>query len=332
MANLSISVIVCAYSGERWHDLLAAIASVQAQTIPPHELIVVIDHNTELLARLKSTVAGVVLVENREGRGLSGARNSGLAGAGGEVIAFLDDDAVAAPDWLAKLVGAYSDARVVGVGGAIEADWVSGRPHWFPEEFDWVVGCTYRGMPRETAPVRNLIGSNMSFRCDVFAETGGFTNGIGRIGKRPLGCEETELCIRAQRHLPGAIFLYEPGAKVRHRVPVTRGRWSYFRARCFAEGLSKALVVHLVGTEAGLASERAYILRTLPGGVVRGLLDAILRRDWGGLGRAIAIIAGLAITTAGYLTGTVALRRSRSRKQHQSKAESAPPKGGTSWT
>src|SRR5581483_12443163 len=101
-----------------------------------------------------------------------GARNTGVSVATGSVCAFLDDDAEAAPDWLAWLVKAYADKDVLGVGGAIEPAWQDRRPEWFPEEFDWVVGCSYRGMPVISADTRNLIGANMSFRRDVLVNVG----------------------------------------------------------------------------------------------------------------------------------------------------------------
>lgn len=307
-AAQDVSVVICAYTEDRWDDLIQAVQSVRAQSAPPREILVVVDHNPGLLARVRAQVPGVVVVENQEPRGLSGARNSGIAAARGSVIAFIDEDAVASPDWLAHLSAGYTDPRVLGVGGAIEPLWLSGRPSWFPDEFDWVVGCTYRGMPQVAAAVRNLIGCNMSLRREVFAAVGGFRNGIGRVGTHPVGCEETELCIRAGQRWPEGIFLYEPQARVYHRVPAGRARWSYFFARCYAEGRSKAQVARLVGAQDGLAAERSYVRRTLPLGVWRGLMDALARRDPAGAARAGAIVAGLALTAAGYVRGAVARR------------------------
>ena len=298
-----ISVVVCAYTEERWDDLATAVASLQSQTLAPKEIIVVIDHNPRLFARARQEIDGAAVIENSQQRGLSGARNTGIAAAAGSIIAFLDEDAMAMPDWLALLGASYADPRVLGVGGAIVPMWLSGRPGWFPEEFDWVVGCVYRGMPESAAPVRNLIGCNMSFRREVFDEIGGFRNGIGRIGTRPVGCEETELCIRARQRWPRSQLIYQPRAKVYHRVPASRSRWSYFRSRCYAEGLSKALVSRLVGPQDGLASERSYVAHTLPRGVGKGLADALLRGDPAGLARAGAIAGGLALTALGYLIG-----------------------------
>ena len=298
----TVSVIICAYTEARWQELQAAVASIHAQSYPAQEIIVVIDHNATLFAKASSALTGVTVIENHEERGLSGARNSGIAAAQGEILAFMDEDAVAEADWLARLLPAYDDPAVLGVGGAIVARWAGGRPGWFPQEFDWVVGCTYRGLPTTTAPVRNLIGCNMSFRRELFATVGGFRNGMGRVGTRPVGCEETELCIRIHQQWPHVNLCYEPQARVLHHVPLQRATWGYFRARCYAEGLSKAQVAHHVGANQGLASERTYTLRTLPLGVLRGLVD-LFRLESAGLLRALAIIAGLFITTLGYLSG-----------------------------
>src|SRR5689334_16773733 len=83
-----ISVVICAYTHERWDDLLHAIESVKRQTVEPKEIIVVIDNNPALLEQLRAEVPGITAIENRQTRGLSGARNTGIAAAQGSVIAF----------------------------------------------------------------------------------------------------------------------------------------------------------------------------------------------------------------------------------------------------
>ncbi len=303
-----ISVIISAYTEERWDDLNAAIQSVQQQTLPAREIILVVDHNPALLERARQHLPGVIVVENSEAQGLRGARNSGIAASYGEIIAFLDDDAVAIPDWLRLLSEGYSDAHVLGTGGAVTPAWVAAKPTWLPEEFYWVVGCSYRGMPGTAAHVRNPIGANMSFRRKLFETVGDFHSAIELPGKRHAGgCEETELCIRAQQQWPQDFFLYQPEANVFHRVPASRTQWRYLCSRCYIEGLAKATVSHYVGTKDGLASERGYTLHTLPQGIIRALLDVILLRDLSGAARAGAIVLGLACTTAGYMVGNISL-------------------------
>jgi len=298
-----VSVVLCTYSQDRWDGLVAAVESVQHQTSPPSEIIIVVDHNPGLLERVRCQLQEVVVAENREQPGLSGARNSGVAVAQGELIAFLDDDAIAASDWLVHLTKGYQDAQVLGVGGAIAPMWMGCQPGWFPEEFYWVVGCTYRGLPFTRAPVRNLIGCNMSFRREVLRTLRGFRTEVGRVGTRPLGCEETELCIRAIQHWADGVLLYEPRSQVYHRVPPSRACWRYFCQRCYAEGLSKARVARLAGSKSWLSSELSYSVSTLPKGIARGLVDGFLRLQPAELARAGAIAVGLVVTTAGYLKG-----------------------------
>jgi hypothetical protein len=127
---------------------------------------------------------------------------------------------------------------------------------------------------------------------------------MGRVGTIPMGCEETDLFIRITQRWPHARIVYEPQARVDHLVPAARLSWSYFRSRCFAEGLSKAMVAGRLGAEDALASERSYVLRVLPLGMARGVADA-WRGDGGALRRSLAIAAGLALTTAGYVQGRI---------------------------
>lgn len=305
----TVSVVICAYTHERWEALLEAVASVARQTFAPSETIVVIDHDPELCERARSALTGARVIESAGERGLSAARNTGVKAARGEIVAFLDDDAMADSGWLAELVRPYENPNVIGSGGVASPTWRRGRaPRWLPPEFYWTIGCSYRGLPSRVAPIRNPIGASMSFRRDVLERIDGFNTRIGRVGSTPLGCEETELSIRARRTHPTGVILHAPGAIVEHRVPAERATWRYFRSRCWAEGRSKALVSEQVGSEDGLSSERSYTLKTLPSGVLRGLADT-LRGDATGLLRSAAILSGLAITTAGYLRGRLASGR-----------------------
>jgi GT2 family glycosyltransferase len=302
-----VSVVVCTYTEQRWEDLVAAVGSIHRQGLSGIEVVVAVDHCPALEVRVRRELAGVVTVTNQGVRGLSDSRNAGIAAARGPVVAFLDDDCVATPGWIERLLAHFAAADVAAAGGAVAARWDAGRPAWFPAEFDWVVGCSYRGLPARTAPVRNLIGANMAFRREVLEAAGGFRNGLGRVGRVPLGCEETELCLRIQAGRPGARVIYDPHALVEHRVPAERGRWRYFAARCWAEGLSKAVVARLAGSRRGLADERRHALRTLP----RGLLGAVrdtAAGDAAAARRGAAIVAGLAITTSGYARGRLSPR------------------------
>ena len=309
--SMTTSVIICAYTEARWQQLLCAAESVRNQTTPVDEVLVVIDHNDELRNRAEQAMPWARVIASSGPAGLSGARNTGVAASKGEIVLFLDDDAVAEPDWLSHLISAYDDPCVLGVGGAANPVWEQSAPRWWPAEFGWVVGCSYRGQPVSTAPVRNLMGCNMSLRRTVLKAVGGFDDGLGRGSDNALGCEETELCIRARQLIPDGEFIFEPRAVVHHWVPESRSSWGYFRARCRAEGISKARVAAKVGRSAALSEEKAYTRRVLPMGIARNIRDGVTG-DLAALARAGAIATGVSLTALSFF---IAKAGSRGRVQ-----------------
>ena len=303
-ARPTVSVVVCTYTERRWDGLVAAVDSVVAQLRAGDECLVVVDHNAALLRRAEAGLRhhrSVRVLAAEGAPGLSGARNTGVAHGAGEILAFLDDDAVATAGWLDEILAVLAEPGVAVVGGAAMPSWAAGgRPGWFPPEYDWVVGCSYRGLPRRVAPVRNVIGAAMAFRRDGCDDAGLFDGAIGRVGTAPLGCEETALCIRLRQVRPDAGIVYLPTAVVRHQVPHDRSTVRYFLHRCFAEGISKARISRLVGRVDALASERDYVRRTLPRAAGRELARAARGRPEA-LGAASMIAAGVAAAGLGYL-------------------------------
>lgn len=317
--NGKTSVVVCAYTEKRWADTIEAIASLISSQIPPLEVILVVDHNTELYNKFFSFFINnnlVNVIENQDIQGLSGSRNSGIMVCKGKYIGFLDDDAIADPDWLSRLTTwCEENENVIGAGSKVDPIWVDGKASWFPSEFYWTVGCSYTGLPEMPTKIRNPFGGSMVVKKSIFDLVGGFRTGTGRVGEVPLGCEETELSIRVQQHCPDMIFIYDPQARIRHKVPGIRLTCSYFLSRCYNEGISKALLSRLVGAQDGLSTEKRYILRIIPKGVLKGLTDFLLKFDPNGLTRSAAIVAGLISTSLGYLIGIIRITRRRAQKQ-----------------
>ena len=306
----TVSIVICTYSLDRWRDLETAVDSAAEQARTDDEVIVVVDHNVALRERAAAQWPAARVIDNAGPNGLSGARNTGIEAARGDVVVFLDDDARGEVGWLAALTAPYASESVVGTGGRAVPDWEGGRPDWFPLEFDWVVGCTYRGMPEETAVVRNPLGCNMSFRRTTLLESGGFRSDLGRVGRFPLGGEETELSIRMQAADPTRLIVYVPDARVLHHVTPGRATWRYFRSRCYQEGRSKAAIRSISGAGPALSSELAYVTRTLPVGMLRGVADLFHGDGWG-LVRSAAIALGALLTLAGFLVGSTGRGRLR---------------------
>jgi glucosyl-dolichyl phosphate glucuronosyltransferase len=298
----TISVIILCFTLDRWDDLERAVASVREQTLRAHEVILVVDGNEDLKRRAEEQLDGVAVVMNAHTQGEAGGRQTGSEHATGTILAFIDDDAIADPDWLAELLRGYADPAALGVGGHIDPLWRQPPPRWFPEEFNWVVGCTYAGMPVQTTRIRNPIGANMSVWASVLTETGAFEARLGRVGgaKGMAGTAvETEFGIRTTRAHPGRYWVYCPQARVRHVVVPQRATWRYFLNRCRVEGRAKAVLTDVAGKDQALRSERIYVRSVLPRAVARELASAC-RGNPAGLARAFAIVTGLAVTTLAY--------------------------------
>lgn len=302
------SVIVCAYASRRLGQTLECVDRVLAQRPSPDEVIVVVDHNESLQAELRSRLpAQVRIIANRGEPGLSSARNTAVELSRHDVVVFIDDDAVPHEGWLAGLLAAFEDPSVTVAGGQALAVWERTQPAWFPDEFLWVVGCSYRGLP-SAGPVRNPLGCNMAVRAAAFERVGLFDPGIGRLGTRPLGCEETELCVRIAREVETAQLVLVRGATVDHRVPQNRGTPQYLLRRCYYEGISKALVRKLADGRS-LDTERAYVRSALARSIASNLRRAVTGPDRdSAVGQAVAVIAGVAAAATGYLVGRVHYR------------------------
>jgi GT2 family glycosyltransferase/O-antigen/teichoic acid export membrane protein len=307
--NERTSVVICTFSSQRLDQTVACVESVLAQRTRPAQVLVVVDHNDELREMLRARLPETVeIIANVGPPGLASARNAAVQASRGDLIVFIDDDAVAHERWLEALLAAFEDPDVIGAGGHALPRWEDDQPAWFPDEFLWVVGCSYRGLP-SAGIVRNPLGCNMAFRADVFERVGTFDPGMGRVGSHPVGCEETEFCIRAVRTLPAAKLILVSGAEVEHTVPRERGRPAYLLRRCFYEGISKALVRRL-GDPRSLDTERQY---------VRGVLATRLRSSGRGLvtgpermaslGKIGATLGGLIAAAAGYTFGTAAFAK-----------------------
>lgn len=304
----SATVVVCAFASERLEQTVDCVESVLKQDPPPGQMIVVVDHNESLRAELRTRVPDhVEIVANEHARGLSSARNTAIARSRGDYVVFIDDDAIAHEGWLARLLSSFDDPEVVGVGGHARPLWETTPPGWLPPEFLWVVGCSYSGLP-ESGAVRNPLGCNMAFRAGLFDAVGQFNPAIGRLGSLPLGCEETEFCLRAARAMRGARIALTAGAEIDHRVPATRATAGYLLRRCYFEGISKALVRRL-GDGRSLDTERAYLRHALAARLETSIRRVASGRGAGeAAGQFAAVIGAVGAAALGYLVGVCVFR------------------------
>jgi len=256
------SVVVCTHNRA---DLVARAvdaAAAEARAVAG-EVIVVDNASTDATPAVLRTVAerhrDVVRIVAEPCLGLSVARNRGLADARGDVVAYLDDDAVPRPGWLAALLAPYADPTVVAVGGRIvlrfdatPPAWLSSALHSALSEYD--PGPSPR--PIRYGEATYPFGANISFRAASAHAAGGFSPTVGPLGRHQLVHDETDLCYRLEH--AGGVVWYTPDAVVDHHVVAERLTPHWMLARHTTGGRSAAV----------------FILRN------RGLLRAVWRLWW----------------------------------------------------
>ena len=241
-----VSIVICTHENKRYNDLVEAIDSVKVQIYKNMEIVVVVDGNKELynkVLKIKNEVDKIEIrvVSNKENLGLSKSRNNGIKEAHGDIIAFLDDDAIADRYWIKELIKMYDEKEAIAVGGLLLPKWTSKKPKFLPEEFYWLVGAMHKGFAEEVTEVRNTFGSNLSFKAEVLKALGGFKNEMGVKGTRQMQGEETELCDRMRKKF-GKGVVYNPDAIVYHKVFPERLEIRFLLRRAFWQGYSKRVM------------------------------------------------------------------------------------------
>ncbi|WP_284009634.1 glucosyl-dolichyl phosphate glucuronosyltransferase [Haloarcula pelagica] len=311
---MRVSVVVCTHAMDRYTDCYEAARSVLDQTHDDVELVLVSDGDEAVADRFRADFgdrADVRIHCNDENVGLAVSRNNGAAVATGDVVAFLDDDAIADPSWVAELVAVYEQRDVPAAGGRMVPAWVAGRPSFLPDEFYWLIGVTHRGFgpdgdPEQAGEVRNTFGSNISFRMDVFEALDGFEKEIGgRTGDKNLQGEETELCARMQSEYGHGVY-YTPAAVVAHKVFDYRTDPGWLVDRAFWQGYSKRGMEVLVPESTG--DESDFLSSLLFESVPDRLDGVVTSPSLAGVLQLIFLFVLTAAVGAGYLYGATVWR------------------------
>jgi hypothetical protein len=162
--------------------------------------------------------------------GLGFARNAAIASATGRVIAFLDDDALADPNWTAELLEVFKTSDAAVVGGRVDPLWEGDRPAWLNDEFLTFLSILDYGPTRARCTFPKYpFGVNIAFQRAMLVQVGGFATALGGGGKPTYTMDEIDVCRRIEA--AGGDIIYAPAARVRHRVPAQRLRRSFILRR-----------------------------------------------------------------------------------------------------
>jgi glycosyltransferase involved in cell wall biosynthesis len=218
MIKFRVSVVICTYN--RGRHLERCIESIKKQTYTNYEIIVVNGPSTDDTDTILQKYDTIKTVQQQTLNGLSYARNLGINASKGDIIAFIDDDAVADENWIKYLIGGYSDSSVGGVGGLVYGP---GKTH---AQFDngTINKCGIPsairkvGKPVRKGDFRILMGTNCSFRKEVMQAVGGFDPYFRYYH------DESDICIRII--INGHSIVYERNAIVIHEMAEGHNRKS----------------------------------------------------------------------------------------------------------
>ena len=262
-----VSVIITTHNLNNLSYLIEAISSIANQTYTNVETIIVVDHNVELYKHLLKKLPSIfpslnlkILFNNRQ-KGLSPSRNLGVSHSSGDIICFMDDDAMADKQWISEVVKTYKEyPDACGVGGPILP--LGKIPWWMPRDFYWLLGITSNNHNNTVIEVRNTFGSNISFRKEVFRTVGLFNENLGLKGAGLTQAEEVDFCLRCIRKMNCKI-LCNPRAIIYHRILPQRLKLKYLLKRAFNQGISKALLKIQYRSWDILSVERKYLVKVL---------------------------------------------------------------------
>jgi len=194
--------------------------------------------------------------------GLSLARNAGAHAARGAYIAYIDDDAVAAPDWIARIADAIarSTPPPAVLAGRILPAWEQPLPGWWPRRLLGVLSIIEfagEGEFRSPAVPTTLepYGANMVVRRDAMLAVGGFNEATGRLGKTLLSDEDVQLAWTLQDE--GEPVRYDGSIVVRHSIQASRLHPGWLLRRLYWQGASTVVTRCLLG-------DRRFVARALP--------------------------------------------------------------------
>jgi glucosyl-dolichyl phosphate glucuronosyltransferase len=243
---MRISAIICTHNRSAY--LKSAIQSLAEQTLPKdrYEVIVVDNASTD---DTKAVVESFAHLRNlryihEPVLGLSQARNTGWHDARGEYIAFLDDDAIACPEWLERIVGAFDTVKPTpgSVGGRVIPVWEAERPAWLPKDMepaltivDWAEKPIFL-----TESQQFLAGANVAYPRAILETVKGFSVNLGRKGTSLLSGEEYLI----QRYLirSGLGVYYDPLICVEHHIPAQRLTTRWLCRRYFWQGVTQQII------------------------------------------------------------------------------------------
>jgi glycosyltransferase involved in cell wall biosynthesis len=308
--NNTISIIVTSYTTQQLKDIIELLDSIKTQSYPNVETIFVVERSQELYTIIKAQekeIPNLKVIFNDATPGMSASRNLGIKESMGQIVAFVDDDAVLTQQWAEETAKAYDrDEGIIGLTGPIVPLWEEPSMAWFPREFYWIFSCTYYDWTEPTN-VRNGYGTNISFKREAFNRAGLFLTNLGyfegsKSGLHLLTSEETEFSMRVTSKT-GYRILYHPSIKVIHKVYKYRFNLRPIAKRAYRVGYTKAIFKKLYANYDNVLNVENDLLKQIFLKLFPDILKRFFYSPRIALRRLSITIVVLSSVASGYLSG-----------------------------
>jgi glycosyltransferase involved in cell wall biosynthesis len=268
---MRISAIIPTFNREIYIE--KALQSLVQQSMRPEEYEIILVDNcstdrTKDIVREKFPNVPNLRYIYEPKAGLNHARNCGWTHAKGKYVAFLDDDAIASPHWLEKIVEVFETVVPLPgcVGGEVEAIWEAPRPVWLSNSMlSLLTILSWGESPKFLQAPQFLAGANFAFTKDLLEEVGGFVAGLDRIGNKMLS--NGDVMIERAVEKQGFLCYYHPQISVRHHIPATRLTQKWFLNRFYWQGISDAVMENQLNRSGGFKITFKFF-RLIPGLII----------------------------------------------------------------
>lgn len=315
---MKVSTIVSTYSDNRYYDLIELMDALRKQINEYNEIIIIIDANQHLYTTIKNHAlkygnSNIKVIFNPENKGLSHSRNIGIHHSNGDILAFIDDDAIPCPDWTNEIIKTFlKDDKIGAVTGDVIPVWEDNNMSWFPKELHWMISCSYTLTPKKEKEIERGFGTNMAFRRKVFQRVGEFNTKLGINGKNWVGGEDTDMFLRVKDN--GTKIIFNPDIKVYHKISKERIYIKNLIKRAINGGFSVAIMKRLFKYNPSNSTEKVYLKNLLFKFYMRKFKDLIIARSGVALRQLIIVTIVLFCEFIGYSFGLFSIKNENTKE------------------
>jgi GT2 family glycosyltransferase len=277
---MQLSIVVTSYDLQRKQDIMDLLGSIQAQVCNDFEVLYITERSRSLYDFVKKALAqrGIKgkVIHNNIAKGLSFCRNIGIEHSDGDIVAFVDDDAIVSSNWACTIAESFRNPRIAAVTGPVIPLFNDSSIAQIPKAFHWLFGCSTWADYSDGEIIRNVWGANMAFKRTALKNVGGFSDQIGGVFGLRLHGEENELSMRLG-NVGHVVFLKD--MCVLHKVTRERIGTRFVLRSSYWMGFTRYVLNKNYGKLHPLSLELNIMRSVLIDGIIASILNLLRSRQ-----------------------------------------------------